>query len=79
MITDKTRGDDWDLLWTGVGQYNFMRKHGLPEDLSQSQQHNHCLGSGILAGNKRSLVRRHNHMRDLFGSTYLQLPAYTNT
>ena len=26
---EETRGDDWDLLWTGRGQYDFMRRAGV--------------------------------------------------
>jgi hypothetical protein len=45
-----------------------MQRQGLPEDINATQRHNHCFGTGLLAGNKRSLVRRHNAMRDMFGS-----------
>jgi hypothetical protein len=64
----ETRADDWDLLWTGISQYSLLQKHGLFSAPSESQAHNHCFGTGLLAGNKQSLVRRHNHMVDVFGS-----------
>ena len=68
---EETRGDDWDLLWTGRGQYDFMRQAGLrnPPPLDQpGRRHNHCFPSGLIAGNKQSLVKRHNTMVDLYGS-----------
>ena len=39
------------------------------------RRHNHCFSSGLLAGNKKSLVKRHNAMVDMFGSAeFAHLP-----
>ena len=72
---EETAGDDWDLLWTGRGQYDFLREAGLRNEPSAGRRHNHCFPSGLLAGNKKSLVKRHNTMVDLFGSAeFAHLP-----
>ncbi len=72
---EETLGDDWDLLWTGRGQYDFLRQAGLRNEPSVGRRHNHCFPSGLLAGNKKSLVKRHNTMVDLFGSAeFAHLP-----
>lgn len=64
---EETRGDDWDLLWTGRGQYDFLRQVGLRREPAPGRRHNHCFPSGLLAGNKKSLVKRINSMVDWFG------------
>ena len=64
---EETRGDDWDLLWTGRGQYDFLRQAGLRNEPAAGRRHNHCFPGGLLAGNKRSFVKRHNTMVSLFG------------
>jgi hypothetical protein len=72
---EETKGDDWDLLWTGRGQYDFLRQAGLRNEPAAGRRHNHCFPSGLLAGNKKSLVKRHNAMVDLFGSAeFAHLP-----
>ena len=65
---EETRGDDWDLLWTGRGQYDFLRQAGLRNEPAAGRRHNHCFPGGLLAGNKKSFVKRHNSMVSLFGS-----------
>eukprot|EP01052_Picozoa_sp_SAG31_P077679 SAG31_NODE_37081_length_307_cov_1.000000_1_plen_53_part_10 len=50
---------DWDLLWTGKGQYTFLRRAGKPMHPLAGQDHNHCFSSGLIAGNKASFIRHH--------------------
>lgn len=59
---EETKVDDWDLLWTGKGQYQFLRNSGLPMHPHPHQDHNHCFGPGLLAGNKASFIRLHSAM-----------------
>lgn len=69
----ETESNDWDVLWCGKGQYLNFASQSL--DLPRPwQSHNHCLGAGLLAGNKGSFVTHHNIMARQFPQDYTHVP-----
>lgn len=69
----ETQSNDWDVLWCGKGQYLNFAAQSL--DLPRPwQSHNHCLGAGLLAGNKHSFVTHHNIMAQQFPDDYRHVP-----
>jgi hypothetical protein len=69
----ETDSNDWDVLWCGKGQYLNFAAQSL--DLPRPwQSHNHCLGAGLLAGNKHSFVTHHNLMARRFPQDYTHVP-----
>jgi hypothetical protein len=69
----ETESNDWDVLWCGKGQYLNFASQSL--DLPRPwQSHNHCLGAGLLAGNKGSFITHHNIMARQFPQEYTHVP-----
>ena len=69
----ETDSNDWDVLWCGKGQYLNFASQSL--DLPRPwQSHNHCLGAGLLAGNKGSFITHHNIMARQFPQDYTHVP-----
>ena len=69
----ETDSNDWDVLWCGKGQFLNFAAQGL--DLPRPwQSHNHCLGAGLLAGNKHSFIMHHNLMRHRFPEEFTHVP-----
>ena len=69
----ETDSNDWDVLWTGKGQFLNFAAQAL--DLPRPwQSHNHCLGAGLLAGNKHSFTSNHNIMARKFPEDYTHVP-----